>query len=255
MSRIFYPFILLLFLFVSFEANAQARFLKRSQISSQPEKGLVIQVGLGASGVKSDICGSPQCMNIGPYLSFGGLYKLSPYFSVGAEAGYIKLGASEKDPRRPLNVSFRSEVIEMTGSAMINLFDSYSGSGNYRSSRKRFVVPYAKIGGGFIYYTATSYEGQGRLSEAPVTYDRERPYPAVAPIALLGGGLRFRLSDEVAIAPELLYRITTTDYLDNIGARIILPQGGPDNNDHYYTLGVKLMYTPVVKHNVFAKRR
>lgn len=224
--------------------------MERVGRSKLPERGLVITAGGGIAAIKSDICGSPDCNNFGPTVNVGALYKFTPYLSATAGIDYLRLGADEKDARRPLNVSFQSEVIEVSSTLMLNLLDSYSGSGKYRSSRKRFVVPYIRGGIGFIYYSPTSYPGQGNLEDSQTTYDPERNYPAIAAVVPVGGGLRFRFSDEISLAGELTYRITSTDYLDNIGERLS-NQPGPD---HYASAVVKIMYTPLVKNKIFSKK-
>ena len=232
-------------------AQAQNSFAQRIGKSKIPERGLVIVAGGGIAAVKSSICGSPDCNNFGPNASVGAWYKISPYLSMAGGIDYVRLGADEKDIRKPLNVSFQSEVIEVTGTVVLNLLDSYAGSGNYRSSRKRFVVPYARAGGGFIYYTATSYPGDAdKLEDSQTTYDPEREYPAIAAVIPFGGGLRFRFSDEIAVTGELMYHVTTTDYLDNVGPRL-----GSNGTDHYAVAAIKVMYTPVIKNKIFSKKQ
>ncbi|RAU82036.1 outer membrane beta-barrel protein [Pontibacter arcticus] len=240
---------ILLFSLLPYFVQAQPNFLPKGRESLTPERGLVFIAGAGIAAVKSDICRGWGCNNFGPNFSVGALYKLSPKFGISGNVNYARLGAQESEKWRKLNVSFQTEVIEVSGTVVLNLLDSYSGTG-YRSSRKRFIVPYVKAGAGLIYYTAISYPGQGKLDEAPVKDDPERDYPAVAAVIPFGGGLRFRINDQISIAPELMYQISTTDFLDNISARF----GNPNTNDHYGTASVKIMYTPVVKSEVFTRR-
>ncbi len=250
MSRnLYFPVIFLtFFMLLSQDVMGQAQFLKKGRISRVPERGLVIQAGAGIAAIKSDICGSWRCNDFGPYLGIGALYKFTPYIAVSTELNYQRLGAEEKTPK--LNLAFQSEVTEISSMLVVNLLDSYSGSGNYRSSRKRFVVPYVKAGGGIVYYTATSFPADGKLNESQTTYDREIDYPALAPVIAFGGGLRFRLNDEISIAPEMVYHMTTTDHLDNIGPRL----GSAQYKDDYGVGAVKILYTPVVKNNIFSKK-
>jgi hypothetical protein len=252
MNRNFNCFILCIFAFLllPFCTQAQKSFIQRIGKSNIPERGVVIVAGGGIAAVKSDICGSPSCNNFGPNVNVGAWYKISPFVSVTGGINYSRLGAEEKNPLRPLDIAFQSEVIEVSSTLALNLLDSYAGSGNYRSSRKRFVVPYIRGGAGFIYYTATSFPGKGDLEDSQTTYDPERNYPAIAAVIPLGGGMRFRLSDEFSVAGELMYQLTTTDYLDNIGPRL----GNAGNTDHYGLAMLKIMYTPIVKNNIFSKK-
>ncbi|WP_235942036.1 porin family protein [Pontibacter fetidus] len=242
--------LLLCFVLAITTADGQSKLLKRMQESKMPERGVVILAGAGITAVRSDICGTPDCNEFRPLVGIGAMYKFDPVWSASINLDYVKLGATEKDPARPRNLSFRTDVIEATGSVMYNLLDAYSGSGGYRSSRKRFVVPYAKMGAGIIYYTATSYPGTGDLDESQTTYDPERKYPAIGIVVPFGGGLRFRFSDQVSIAPELIYHITTSDYLDNVGPR--LAPGG--NKDHYGVASIRFMYTPAIKEDIFNRK-
>ncbi len=229
-------------------AFAQGSFLKSTGRSTMPERGMVLHAGGGFAAVKSEICGSWGCNDIGTYISLGALYKFSSQYAVNGEISHFRLGATEKEPY--LNLSFQTDVIQVSGSIVIHLLDSYSGSGNYRSSRKRFVVPYVKAGGGFIYYTATSFPAENTLNESQMTYDPERNYPAIAGVIPFGGGLRFRLSDHISIAPEMMYHYTTTDYLDNIGPRINT-RGG---TDHFGVASVKVLYTPGKANDLFTRK-
>ncbi len=228
----------------------QYRFKRNSKQSNVLERGWVILVGGGVAAVRSDICGSWGCNDLGPNASVGGLYKFSPYVGISGTIDYVKLGAVEKDPNAPLNLAFESEVIEVSGSLVINLLDSYAGSGNYRSKRKRFAVPYFRIGVGGLYYTATSFPANGNLDDTQSTYDPEQDYPAFAAVVPVGGGIRFYINDEFSIAPEIAYRVTSTDFLDNIGP--ITSGGG--RRDEYAVVAVKLQYTPVLKNKLFSKK-
>ena len=237
-------------LLVFSDAAGQSILSKRMLESKVPERGVVILAGAGIAAVRSDICGTPGCNDFRPVFGIGALYKFDPTWSASINLDYVKLGATEKDPNRPLNVSFRTDVIELTGSVLYNLLDAYSGSGGYRSSRKRFVVPYIKMGAGVMYYTATSYPGTGDLDDSQTTYDPERKYPAIGVVVPFGGGMRFRFSDQLSIAPELLYHITSSDYLDNIGPRL----KASSNNDHFGVAAIRIMYTPAIKENIFSRK-
>lgn len=254
MNSKFYPFLLLccLTLFCLSTAEAQTKLNKRRAVSKVPEKrGVILSMGGGLAAVRSDICGRPECNNFGPNVSVGALYYLTSYLGVSGNIDYLRLGASEISPLRPLNISFRSEVVEVTGTVVINLLDSYAGSAGYRSLRKRFLVPYIRAGAGLVYYTSTSYPGQGKLDDSQTTYDPARKYPAIAAVIPFGGGLRFRINNEFSIAPELIYHITTTDYLDNIDPELGNPNG---RDDHYGIAAVKVLYTPVLRNKLFSRK-
>ncbi|TPE44543.1 thrombospondin type 3 repeat-containing protein [Pontibacter mangrovi] len=215
------------------------------------ERGWVVLLGAGVAAVRSDICGSWGCNELGPNVSVGGLYKISPYFGLSGTIDYVKLGAVEKNPEAPLNLAFESQVLEFSASAVVNLLDSYAGSSNYRSSRKRLIVPYIRIGLGAVYYTPTSYPANSEsLDDSQTTYDPARKYPAIAAVVPVGGGLRFYINDEFSIAPELTYHVTTTDYLDNVGPMLM----NGSRRDEFGVASIKLQYTPVLKNKLFSKK-
>ncbi|WP_299707645.1 outer membrane beta-barrel protein [uncultured Pontibacter sp.] len=249
MSRSLQAFLLLFAITLSISTSAQAQdsAIRRMGVSKIPERGLSVQAGVGLAAIKSDICGSYGCNDIGPAMGIGALFKLNSYWALSGEVKYAKLGATEKTPTD--NITFESEVIEVSTMLVLNLMDSYAGSNNYRSLRKRFIVPYVKGGGGFVYYTPSSYP-TNRAENSDVTYDRMRSYPAIAGVVSGGAGLRFRFSDQWSVAPELVYSITTTDYLDNIGP----PIGFEHTKDHYGTASVKVIYTPMLKNEVFTRK-
>jgi len=252
MNRKFYPSLLILCLILLnlSSAAAQQLFGGKNSTSKTTESGIVVIVGGGVSAAKSSICGSPSCNDFGPSVSVGGLYKMTPRIGLSGQIEYARLSATEESPQRPLNISFQSEVIGVTGTAVLNLLDSYAGGFGYRSLRKRLIVPYVRVGAGFVYYTPTSYPGQGELHDSQTTYDPARKYPGIALVIPVGGGLRFRLNDEFSIATEMMYHITTTDYLDNIG-----PELHPAaTKDHYGIAAVKLLYTPPIENKIFSRK-
>lgn len=249
MSRSLQAFLLLFAITLSMSTSvlAQDGVIRRMGMSKMPERGLSVQAGVGLAAVKSDICGSYGCNDIGPAIGIGALFKFNSYWALSGEVKYIKLGATEKTPTN--NITFESEVIEVAPMLVLNLMDSYAGSNNYRSMRKRFIVPFVKAGGGFVYYTPSSYP-TNRPENSDVTYDRMRSYPAIAGVVSGGVGLRFRFSDQLSVAPEVVYSITTTDYLDNIGP----PIGISHTKDHYGVASVKVIYTPMLKNEVFTRK-
>lgn len=240
-------YFLLLFLIVSaISTNAQAQnsAIRRMGVSKIPERGLVIQAGAGVAAIKSDVCGSYGCNDIGSAFGIGALFKFNPFWSFSGEVEYLKLKAVSKDSK---NITVESRVIDVSGMLVYNLMDSYAGSNNYRSLRKRFAVPFVKGGGGFVYYTPSSYP-TNRPPNSDITYDRLRSYPAIAGVITVGGGMRFRFSDQISVAPEVMYHLTTTDYLDNNNQSL-------NNKDHYGVVSVKLLYTPMPKNEVFTSKR
>ncbi|WP_242920064.1 porin family protein [Pontibacter liquoris] len=254
MSRNRYALVILstLFILLPFAASCQGLLQSRNQVDGAQQQRLVLEAGGGLAAIKSDICKGWACNTFGARLRMGALYKLNARVGVNGGIGYARLGAKEANPAHPLNMSFQTEVIDMTVSGVYNLLDTYSGSGNYRSSRRRLVVPYLMAGLGGIYYTATSYPGQGSLNESQTKYAPARSYPALAAVIPVGGGLRIRLTDQLSLVPELLYHVTSTDFLDNYqpaSTRNLIKK------DHYGVALLKIQYTPPVANQLLSRKR
>ncbi|GAB3532237.1 hypothetical protein GCM10027443_15690 [Pontibacter brevis] len=213
-----------------------------------PEGRLVLVAGGGVAAVKSDICSGPGCNNLGLSVSGGALFRLSEYLSVGGLVEYARLGATGADSLLVQQVSFQSDVIELAGTVVVNLLESHAGTAGYRSARKRLLIPYVRAGAGLAYYSPTSFPGEGDLNTSQTTYDPERKYPAFTLAIPFGAGVHIRLTDAISISPELVYRITTTDHLDNIGAR-----AGSPENDHYAVAAVKVLYTPLLRNKLLSR--
>ncbi len=203
-------------------------------------------------------------------------YDLSPHFAVTSNLNYIQIGASDKLNKPNLqfrNLSFDSKLVELNLMAEYTLFDL-----NY--SR---ISPFVNVGvAGFhhnpsafdslgkkVFLQPLSTEGQG-LPEYP---DR-KVYSLFQFSIPFGGGIKFRVSENIILAYEIGYRKTFTDYLDDVstgyvdratllaakgqravslayrtdelkGGSKVYPvdgtkRGGPDAKDYYYTQTIRV---------------
>src|SRR5687767_3400957 len=107
MNRNSTVFLLLLCLILAYsDAIGQSMLLRRKQESKVPERGVVVIGTAGLAAVRSDICGTPDCNEFRPVFGVGAMYKFDPIWSTSINLDYVKLGATEKDPARPRNLSF-----------------------------------------------------------------------------------------------------------------------------------------------------
>lgn len=94
---------LLLSILMLFPLDTQAQYNYRSRRNNTSERetgSIVVLLGAGIAAVKSDICGSWGCNEFGPAVSVGALYKLTTNLGISGTVDYVKLGATEKDPRQ-----------------------------------------------------------------------------------------------------------------------------------------------------------
>lgn len=173
------------------------------------------------------------------------------------------------------NLSFRADNFEWNAVALLHLFNKYS----------RFSPPinaYAFAGLGLTTNTPKAYY-QGEWHKLRPLQTEGVEYGAVALVIPFGGGVAFHLSKSWDIYVEYGYRITFTDYLDDVstvfkgvdnfddplaaalsdrrpemGLAPLKPgqrRGNSGVNDWYLIAGVKLLYTPSVVPKAFRAKK
>lgn len=205
--------------------------------------------------------------------------------TIKAYDSILKKVAATTNGRYERNLEFRSNITEVAALVELHPFEMF---GNYNQDRfPPSVSPYALAGIGYFHFNpqATlnnnlvdlnplSTEGQG-FSEYP---DR-KTYKLNQINFPIGAGVRYDLSPILNIRLELLYRILTTDYLDDVSTKYIEPsvfanylsgyrlsqalilndrhipgaeystahpdgvRGNPRNNDGYLTFNLKIGLT------------
>ncbi|HWB94220.1 MAG TPA: DUF6089 family protein [Puia sp.] len=116
------------------------------------------------------------------------------------------------------NLSFNSNVWEGAIQGDFNFFKYIPGSNFHR------FTPYITFGiGVFNYNPYTYYQGQkiylrqlGTEGQGSAAYPDRKSYGSMAVCFPLGVGVKYSLNRKVNIGFEVLYRFTTTDYLDDV---------------------------------------
>jgi hypothetical protein len=128
-----------------------------------------------------------------------------------------------RDYLQPRNLSFNSRIVEATVALELTVF-------NPSSSR---VIPYLYGGLTYFHFNPWAYdnagtktflkplstEGQG-LPEFP----SQKPYSLYQWALPFGGGIKYALSDAMAIGIDFSQRKTFTDYLDDVSSHYVDPQ-------------------------------
>jgi hypothetical protein len=116
------------------------------------------------------------------------------------------------------NLSFNTNVWEMSVSGYFNFFKFYPGFEDYSFTPYiHFGVgafefnPYAYLNDQKVYLQPLGTEGQG----SPL-YPGKKPYSTIAASFPIGLGIKKALNAHTNIFAELSYRFTTTKYLDDV---------------------------------------
>ena len=163
-------------------------------------------------------------------------YDLTQHFSMLSNLTFGKVGASDAYSDNPLvrarNLSFETDITELNLLAEYNLF----------SLRSHKVTPYIFAGVAVYHFNPYAYDTTGKkvyLRPLSTTGEGLPQYPNVKEYSLtqfaipFGGGIKFRISDQVVIAYEIGLRKLFTYYLDDVGGRyvaqnVLLAARGPE---------------------------
>jgi hypothetical protein len=167
--------------------------------------------------------------------------QLTDYIAVRIAGHFAQLGYSDVYNTQNAfylrrNLSFNTNVWELGFQGDFNFFRFIPGDGNHRSTPYlTFGIgmfsfdPYAYLGGQKYYLRELGTEGQG----SPAYPDR-KPYNNIAAYIPLGVGYKYNLNPKMNIGIEIVYRFTTTDYLDDVSKTYAginnfptLPNGDP----------------------------
>lgn len=144
------------------------------------------------------------------------------YVGVKISGNYLFLGYSDVYSQNPVqrrrNLSFNSNVWEMSVSGIFNFFKFYPGFSEYR------YTPYVGLGVGIFSYDPYTYlAGQkiflrplGTEGQGSPLYPNLKPYSNTAMCIPLTLGFKYALNQQMNLFAEVSYRFTTTDYLDDV---------------------------------------
>jgi hypothetical protein len=213
------------------------------RVSAQEEA--VVQEGeygisLGAAHYFGDLNPNPRFNR--PGLAFGAFFRkqFTPYVAVRLGGHYAFVGYSDRyntqnEYMQRRNLSFNSNIWELAVQGDFNFFKYIPGS-----SYNRFT-PYITFGAGvFNYDPYTYYQGQkvhlrslGTEGQGSAAYPDRKTYGSMAVCFPFGVGVKYSLNRNINLGFEVLYRFTTTDYLDDVSktyAPDAQPQTLPDGS-------------------------
>lgn len=165
--------------------------------------------------------------------------QISNYIGIRISGEYAMLGYSDVYSANPVqqtrNLSFNSNVWEISVAGDFNFFEFHPGFEGYE------FTPYVGLGVGVFSYDPYAYlngekyllrtlgtEGQGSS-----LYPELKPYNPIAISIPFTLGAKYALNPRTNVFAELTYRMTNTDYLDDVSglyapdAFPTLPDGSP----------------------------
>jgi opacity protein-like surface antigen len=178
-----------------------------------------------------------------PKIALGAFFRkqFGNYVALRVSAHYAQLGYSdvynnknEFEFRR--NLSFNTNLWELALQGDFNFFRFEPGTLDYA------FTPYVTIGvGAFSYDPYAYYQGQkvflrplGTEGQGLTGYDKQ--YSSMAFCIPFGAGVKYNINEKVNIGFEVVYRFTTTDYLDDVSNKYPNPADFPKNPDGSLTL-------------------
>ncbi len=151
---------------------------------------------------------------------------------------YARLGYSDKfnthnEYMYSRNLSFNSNVWEVTLQGDFNFFRFMPGEPQYN------FTPYITFGAGVFSYDPFAYLNGEKVMLRPLNtegqgnsfYPDRQPYSPMGISFPIGGGIKYSFNERVNVGFEILYRLTNTDYLDDVSKTYVDPAVFPTNPD------------------------
>lgn len=148
-----------------------------------------------------------------------------------ARLGYSDVYNSKNEYMRRRNLSFNSNVWELTLQGDFNFFRFLPGEPGYN------FTPYVTLGVGVFSYDPFAYlngekiflRSLGTEGQGSSLYPDRKQYSTMAISVPLGVGVKYALNERINIGFEILHRFTNTDYLDDVSKTYVDPSIFPNN--------------------------
>ncbi|MEM6522288.1 MAG: hypothetical protein AAF693_00780 [Bacteroidota bacterium] len=245
-------------------------------------RDIIATFGTGTSSYFGDLNNPGDIIDTKLNLNLGLQYYFTDRIAIRTEATYFRLSGddaeADSEGRAVRNLSFRSDNIEFNVVGIVQAF-----SNGTRFYQRPAVNLYGFAGLGLLYFNPkgevpASGWGGADLGESPGDFVALQPlqtegvdYSRIAIVIPMGAGIKFKAGPFFNIGIEGGYRLTFTDYLDDVSTRYLdnaslaseplrqamadkrylldLPpaeagriRGDENDNDGYFLLNIKLEY-------------
>lgn len=235
------------------------------------ERNLLATIGTGSANYYGELVNPGEFGKIRYNLLVGAEYYLNSRISVRSELVYFRISGSDKlanDNRTERNLSFFSGNLELNATGVINLFPNQA-----RFYQRPQINFFAFAGIGLLYTNPKTERANGEKVALQPLQTEGVHYSKFQPVIPMGLGARYKVGPFINIIVEGGYRLTFTDYLDDISSskyadpatlssplavelsdrrRELDPdyplppgvgiRGNPKNNDGYFLMNIKIQY-------------
>ncbi len=276
--------ILFIFLFASMvDAQTFERYKRKYRATQQRHGQFSLMFGYGTASYYGDLKEPQAKIDSEPSVVIGVEYRVLTHLSLRSTIQWYRLeGADINNPVestiRERNLSFQADNFEFSLLGVLYLLPRYRTNPN---QSEVLFNPYI-VGGFGVTSNNPTAEYQGYDYNLRSLQTEGVKYGAVLPIIPLGIGVSIKVNDKFDISLEGTYRVTFSDYLDDVSLNRYLPlesfsnpvaaalsdrrpelglapaeeyyhRGNPDRNDTYFILSIKGQYY-FRKPNVMGRR-
>jgi hypothetical protein len=179
---------------------------------------------LGATNYLGDMAPDLAMNETRPALGLGVRRNFNSYISLVGElnCGWIAGNDSNFESLKYRGLSFRSNILDVTGQMEFNFFRFGSGPRDSRFTPYVFTGlsffkfnPKADYGGDTYYLQRMSTEGQALTDSA------SKKYSLLQFAIPIGAGVKFKLQESWNLSVHVAYNGTFTDYLDDVSGQYV----------------------------------
>jgi len=223
-----------------------------------------LSAGLGMSTYYGDICEGWNCYKFRHSLNFGAYFRYNHRFSFRGDLFWTRLYNDDQIYKFHRDLGFRTDVLELSTTIMYDIF-----AFEHKFESRRTIEPYLHAGIGLAYFNPMG-KLDGRWYNLSDYHTEGKSYSQVIPVIPIGAGIRTRMRHDLNLGFEFSYRITFTDYLDDVSGKNYLDpskfpdganstasllanrstipyfpervRGNPTKNDGYFTFAIRAEY-------------
>jgi hypothetical protein len=188
----------------------------QSFYATRKDRNFLISIGSGTANYYGEMVDPGEFGTLKPNIAIGAEFYMTNRISIRSELTWFQLSGDDSkanDDREERNLSFTSNNLELSVLGAINL--SPMGVRFYQRSQLNL---HAFAGIGVLYFNPKAeYQGQ-KYALQPLQTENQK-YSLIQPVIPFGMGARIKLDPFFNILVEAGYRITFTDYLDDVSVR------------------------------------
>jgi hypothetical protein len=181
-----------------------------------------------------------------PKIALGVFYlkQFNNYLGMRLSAHYAQLGYSDiysdNEFQKRRNLSFNTNIFEVAIHGDFNFFKFIPGDPAHGFTP--FITfgigvftynPYAYLNGNKVYLRPLGTEGQN-IGYKDAEGNVRQPYGSMAFCFPIGGGIKYNINNRLNFSVQVIQRLTTTDYIDDVSTTYVgadkfptLPNGHP----------------------------